>query len=309
MSQRRHEAAHSRYLVFLDGDCVAPPNFLREHMRLREVGKVVAGFTCHLDQQASSWLDEDKIIQGSHRSWADRTAYRKLSKLDRKANFYRLLQHHSKPRLRGGNFGVWRSDYLRVNGFDESFVGWGCEDDDFGMRLRRTGVQFKNAFQAIPTFHLWHPVDTSAPEKWKDGANAAYLHRQIRWTRCLNGIQKRGWPDLKVRVAGNDQARPWLRRILIPTNVLPPGSRSKSDIDVVVESAARFRRNTDCKVLVLPEPPRQLPSTAKQADVILTDETIDVPKGSRQFPLAGFPDFLETVATRRRTDTNRGTAA
>ena len=236
------QAAKGRYLIFLDGDCVAPPNFLRRHMQLRQVGKVVAGYTCHLDQQASTCLDESVIAKGKHFSWADRAAYRQLKKLDRKANFYRLLQHRSKPRLRGGNFGVWRCDYERVNGFDESFVGWGCEDDDFGMRLRRAGINIQNAFRAIPTFHLWHPVDTTAPQKWRDGANAGYLHRKVRWTRCLNGLEKRALSDLEVRFTGDDDSRQWLKPILAPTRLLPPGStgKPKPDVEVVVGSAERF---------------------------------------------------------------------
>ncbi|MCC8179787.1 MAG: glycosyl transferase family 2, partial [Planctomycetes bacterium] len=32
--------------------------------------------------------------------------------------------------IRSCNFGVWRTDALMVNGFDEQFFGWGREDDD-----------------------------------------------------------------------------------------------------------------------------------------------------------------------------------
>lgn len=304
-------AAKGRYLIFLDGDCVAPPNFLTRHMKLRQVGKVVAGYTCHLDLAASAWLKESVIAKGNHMSWTDRSAYRLLEKLDRKANFYRLLQHRSKPRLRGGNFGVWRSDFQRVNGFDESFVGWGCEDDDFGMRLRRTGILVQNAFRAIPTFHLWHPVDTSAPKKWRDGSNASYLHRKIRWTRCLNGLEKRALSDLRVRFAGNDDARHWLEPILAPSRLLPPRSTGKPrpDVEVAVGSTERFRSNVDCRVLILPEPVKRLPSAAKKADVIVTDEAIDMPNNRFQIPLAGFRNFLETESTSERIDTNRTEAA
>jgi predicted glycosyltransferase involved in capsule biosynthesis len=52
--------------------------------------------------------------------------------------------------------GVWRSDYERVDGFDESFVGWGHEDADFVLRLHNSGVARKNGFCATEVFHLWH---------------------------------------------------------------------------------------------------------------------------------------------------------
>ena len=52
--------------------------------------------------------------------------------------------------------GVWRSDFVAVNGFDEVFEGWGHEDADLVLRLSHLGVQRKNGFMATEVFHLWH---------------------------------------------------------------------------------------------------------------------------------------------------------
>ena len=52
--------------------------------------------------------------------------------------------------------GVWRSDFIAVNGFDEVFEGWGHEDADLVLRLSHLGVQRKNGFMATEVFHLWH---------------------------------------------------------------------------------------------------------------------------------------------------------
>lgn len=38
---------------------------------------------------------------------------------------------------------AWRSDLDRVDGFDNSFVGWGWEDNDLVLRLMRAGVRRK----------------------------------------------------------------------------------------------------------------------------------------------------------------------
>ena len=294
-------ASRAPYLIFLDGDCVAPPDFLTRHLQLRQKRKVVAGFTCHLNQEKSDWLDESNIRRGKHWNWADRSAFRKLNKLDCKANFYRLLRHGSKPRLRGGNFGVWRRDYQFVNGFDESFIGWGCEDDDFGMRLRRAGVSIKNAFRAIPTFHLWHPVDTTAPRKWREGVNADYLHRKIRWTRCLNGLQKRSWADLKMRIVANERERNWLRPYLGSAAIFRSDESESAEIEILVgRDKGNFRGDADCQVLVLPERVQRLPTAAKKADVIFTNDVIGGLENQRQIPLSEFQSFLESVTTRKQ---------
>ena len=45
---------------------------------------------------------------------------------------------------------------MSVNGFDESYEGWGLEDSDLVIRLLRAGVKHKTARYAAPVFHLWH---------------------------------------------------------------------------------------------------------------------------------------------------------
>jgi GT2 family glycosyltransferase len=55
------------------------------------------------------------------------------------------------------NLALWRKDFERVNGFDESYSGWGLEDSDLVVRLFHAGKQHKSARCAAPLFHLWHP--------------------------------------------------------------------------------------------------------------------------------------------------------
>ncbi len=51
---------------------------------------------------------------------------------------------------------VWKKDYIAVNGFDETFVGWGHEDADFVLRLHNAGLVRKDGFFATEVYHLWH---------------------------------------------------------------------------------------------------------------------------------------------------------
>jgi len=59
------------------------------------------------------------------------------------------------------NQGYWREDLVRVNGFDERFVGWGPEDKELAVRLEHAGVECLYLKHAAVAFHLWHP--TRAP--------------------------------------------------------------------------------------------------------------------------------------------------
>jgi GT2 family glycosyltransferase len=105
-----------------------------------------------------------------------------------KDNFYEAIRHHGKPKLTGCNFGVWRSDFERINGFDECFVGWGCEDDDLAERLRASGVRIVSIVRQVPLFHMWHPTHITAPPKWRDGRNVPYFLRPNKPTRCERGL-------------------------------------------------------------------------------------------------------------------------
>jgi len=52
---------------------------------------------------------------------------------------------------------VWRSDFLEVDGFDATFVGWGHEDYDLAARMQMIGVSLKDGRFATGVLHLWHP--------------------------------------------------------------------------------------------------------------------------------------------------------
>ncbi|HEV7616806.1 MAG TPA: galactosyltransferase-related protein, partial [Burkholderiaceae bacterium] len=51
-----------------------------------------------------------------------------------------------------------------VNGFDESFTGWGHEDVDLVLRLARLGVRRKGGAFSTEVFHLWHKENARTTE-------------------------------------------------------------------------------------------------------------------------------------------------
>lgn len=53
--------------------------------------------------------------------------------------------------------GVWKNNFIRVNGFDELFEGWGFEDSDLVIRLIHAGIVRKEGRFAVSVLHLWHP--------------------------------------------------------------------------------------------------------------------------------------------------------
>ncbi|MHB9068704.1 MAG: glycosyltransferase, partial [Pirellulaceae bacterium] len=177
------------YLLFLDGDCVLPPDHVLAHLQHRQPGRAMCGYCIRLDRATSERFDADVIRSGEYMRWVSRPQARLLAKRDRKARFYRLIRHRSKPKLAGGNCAVWRTDFESVNGFHEIFEGWGGEDTDLGLRLRRVGVPVESILRWTHTYHLWHAPDATAPQRIRDGVNHVYLERSFRFARCMNGLE------------------------------------------------------------------------------------------------------------------------
>ena len=59
----------------------------------------------------------------------------------------------------------WRKDALGINGFDESFEGWGHEDADFVFRLEDSGIKRRSGSFATEVLHLWHKTQPSDQER------------------------------------------------------------------------------------------------------------------------------------------------
>jgi glycosyltransferase involved in cell wall biosynthesis len=182
--------ARGSYLLLLDGDCIVPPDHLAQHLRFRRAGCVASGECCRFDEATSRRVTDAVVLSGEYQQWAPSAERRRLRKRHRQVWFYNLIGHPRKPSLVGNNVGVWHADLLRVNGYDENFRGWGCEDDDLGLRLRWAGLRLRSILGRTCVYHLWHPTDPTAPQRWREGANVEYFLSRARVARCDNGLDK-----------------------------------------------------------------------------------------------------------------------
>jgi glycosyltransferase involved in cell wall biosynthesis len=180
------------YLIFLDGDCVAPRDHVAQHLLRRRHRTAMAGFCYYLDPVSSARIDEAAVLAGAFEQLPTPAQRQQLNRMDHKARLYALLRFPRRPKLYGGAFGMWRRDYEFVNGFNEEFTGWGCEDDEFRIRLGRSGVRVRSILRWTRTYHLWHPPAPSFPRCWQDGSNVEKLKLEALRTsaRCVQGLHK-----------------------------------------------------------------------------------------------------------------------
>ncbi len=289
-------ASQAPYLLFLDGDCILPRDHVRTHLERRKVGVVMAGDCCRLDESTSAHVSPEVVHSGAFADWAPAGELRRLRKLDRSSRFYAFLRHPTKPKLIGNNVGIWRSDYERVNGYDENFQGWGCEDDDLRLRLRRAGVRIQSILRWTHTYHLWHPTDVTQPATWKQGANVEYFRRKGRLTRCRNGLVKRPLDDLSIRVVGS-AALPRAAADLLRASAAQGQSRQPEVEILVLPGQGRFSGAADCNIVVA------LDTTAVQSAQVRAAHVLVAPHQAAgmdahllRFPLEQFDEALASVA-------------
>jgi hypothetical protein len=99
----------------------------------------------------------------------------------------RLVRRFRWRDIRSANFGVWMRDLEAVNGFDETFQGWGHEDADLVLRLHNAGRIRKNGHLATEVFHLWHCEHSRTQEE----SNRHRVHRRTSGiTRAEAGLQE-----------------------------------------------------------------------------------------------------------------------
>lgn len=202
------------YLVFVDGDCLAPPDFVAEHLRRAQRGCFLNGALLRLTEAQTAKVlarpGPGEALSGL-RQWV-------LSGNRRSTRYVKLLlplalrdwlnRHTTTPVYwLGSNSSCFRDDLLAVNGFDNRF-SYGFEDGDFGNRLRNNGLRPATVRYTALLLHLEHgrPYRNEA-ETRRNHAMMAPLQAGGR-TLAVHGIAELGGPGKAAVVSGQQgQAR------------------------------------------------------------------------------------------------------
>jgi hypothetical protein len=89
----------------------------------------------------------------------------------------RALGHPAQAvqNLPSASIAASRDAFFGIGGFDEAFVGWGGEDNEFWERALTTDRVYR--FGYLPFIHLWHPPQ---PGKITGNAPALKLYHEIK---------------------------------------------------------------------------------------------------------------------------------
>jgi glycosyltransferase involved in cell wall biosynthesis len=176
--------AGSDYLVFLDGDTLPHPQFIADHREAAVRDAFLQGHRALLRKRGASWFGLGEFEPDRRRAlWLGQ-----IQGLKHAFRWPRALVR-TRPDLRGirgCNLGIWREDLVRVNGYNEAFVGWGREDSELAVRLMNTGRQRVDLRGRALCYHLWHPPASREGLEANDRLLA--FTQEKRLTRCVLGL-------------------------------------------------------------------------------------------------------------------------
>ncbi|MDQ6994424.1 MAG: glycosyltransferase family 2 protein [Mariprofundaceae bacterium] len=177
------------YIILTDGDCIPLPNMIATHRRFSEEKTMICGSRILLSKTWTQQLlniESMPLYQGF--DWVRLKYQKKINRLlplfipPYTSNIQEKLSG-----IHGCHFACFKSDLFKVNGFDESFEGWGREDSDLVARLFHIGVQRKN-LRGSPVLHLWHAENSRSHLSKNDDLLKACLDEKRQ--RAIKGIEE-----------------------------------------------------------------------------------------------------------------------
>lgn len=181
-------ATDADYIIQVDGDVVLHPAFVADHLSVAAFGTYIVGSRVRLNKDFTEKVERSqrfpRITPWSAGILKDREKSIRLGRLG--TWLTSKVRRNSRTAI-GCNMAYWRRDFIDVNGYDENFVGWGCEDDDLSHRFNAYGLQSLKLFRIGLVYHLWHnELDKSHYEK-----SFSYMEsKTVSDYFCKNGINK-----------------------------------------------------------------------------------------------------------------------
>jgi len=178
--------ARGDYVIIVDGDMVLHRHFIADHVRAARHGCFIQGVRLLTGPEtAARMLNSGLLDLGFFAPDIKRRRHTLRSRLLSRLVF---RERTGQRAIRGCNQAYWKSDLIRVNGFNEAFVGWGREDNEIAARLYNAGVRRRNLkFQAL-AIHLHHPLRHAQVGERNDAILRATIEEGKAW--CPIGLSQ-----------------------------------------------------------------------------------------------------------------------
>lgn len=142
------------YIIEIDGDIIMNKHFVEDHLNFAQKGYYLYGSRVNIKESILSTIFSKKIIHFNLFSSGIKKRARTI-RLPFMMKFTEIVTERSS-KLRGCNMSFWKSDFIKINGFNESLVGWGIDDSEMIERLHNIGIKGKRLKFAGIAYHIYH---------------------------------------------------------------------------------------------------------------------------------------------------------
>jgi glycosyltransferase involved in cell wall biosynthesis len=142
------------YIIEIDGDIIMHSRFVEDHLKYAQKGTYLYGSRVNIQKNILEQIFKNKTTSFNFFSSGIKKRGRTLH-LPFFMNFIKLVDKRSS-KLRGCNMSFWREDFIKVNGFNESLVGWGIDDSEMIQRLHNIGIKGKRLKNVAIAYHIYH---------------------------------------------------------------------------------------------------------------------------------------------------------
>jgi len=158
-------------LLFFDGDMFLLPNVVEQYQDLSDKPSLFHGNRIMLTEDETNYLKKLKEANRCFPISHNDKRFAKLEKLAKKLHKQNMLRKFKltkagKPTILGAHFGFSLEFYKAINGSDEEYEGYGCEDDDLARRAFKKGASSCIVTSEILVYHLYHT--SQAKVTWRD---------------------------------------------------------------------------------------------------------------------------------------------
>ena len=181
-------ATNCEYLIFTDGDCIAPDTLIETHIQKRKENHFLSGSYYKLDVNSSRKVDRQLVAR----------LFKKeaLKSIGHNPNIksIKFLAHPTlrtfldkitttKPTWNGHCSSGWKKDILAINGFNEKMV-YGGEDRELGERLVNNGIIPIQIRHQSCLIHLYHKQGYVSDEgkAYNQKIRKQVKDKQLTWT-------------------------------------------------------------------------------------------------------------------------------
>lgn len=176
------------YIIQIDGDIIANPHFIEDHLNMAEKGCFIRGTRAMLSPKVTNHIFKNSRL----------TILEKIQLIIKQpANALRLHPFIAKmiirkelsgKRVKGCNMSFWKDDLIAINGYDNTLQGWGHEDEELSWRLVNLGRQKKIIKFSAIAYHIYHQYLSRKDEPYHLSFLQNIQENQI--IRTCNGLKE-----------------------------------------------------------------------------------------------------------------------